>query len=411
MGKSAGHRVMPHAADHDRPSLCIVKGSGGVETFVRAHAEGLPARVTLVQGFPPQIDDRPVLSQSRSSRARRKVLRILQRRAWDWEVTSAYVQAFRHARAQAVLAEFGQAGVAALDACRRMRLPLIVHFHGADISKHAVLREFADAYRTLFQEARAIVAVSTAMEQKLISLGARADVVHCNRCGVDCVLFRSASPAGAPPVFLAVGRFVEKKGPQLTLLAFADVHRRRPQAKLRMIGSGPLLDVCRDLARGLGVASAVTFLGEQPHGAIQDEMRGARAFVQHSVVAPSGDAEGTPVAVLEAGASGLPVVATRHAGIPDVVIEGQTGLLVDEHDVAGMAEAMSRLIDDPALAAQLGEKARHHVATHFSMAHSLDRLWAIIGPCLNKPGADAYRRLSSPSLPAGVNATPRNTSP
>jgi glycosyltransferase involved in cell wall biosynthesis len=284
-----------------------------------------------------------------------------------------------------VLAEFGQSGVVVLDACRRMGLPLTVHFHGADVSKHAVLREYGQRYRTLFQHARAIVAVSGAMEQSLISLGAPPERVHRNPCGVDCASFGCASPADAAPTFVAVGRFVEKKGPHLTILAFAEVHRRHPDARLRMIGDGPLLDACRDLARGLGLVSQVTFLGPQPHAVIQEEMRRARAFVQHSLVASSGDSEGTPVAILEAGASGLPVVATRHGGIPDVVTEERTGLLVPEHDVEGMANAMRMLIENPALAARLGAAARDHVRAHFSMEHSLRRLWAIIAATFDRP--------------------------
>jgi glycosyltransferase involved in cell wall biosynthesis len=384
---------MPDSTPHSRPSLCIVKGSGAVETFIRAHADRLPARVTLIHELPPRIDERPILSQSPLSRAYRKAGRLLRGREWEWEITSAYLEAFRRTSAKAVLAEFGQSGVAVLAACRRMRLPLIVHFHGADISKHAVLSTYAGDYQVLFREARAIVAVSRTMQRKLISLGAPPENVHCNPCGVDCGLFSSASPATAPPVFLAVGRFVEKKAPQLTILAFARVHQRNSRARLRMIGNGPLLDACRDLARGLGIASAVSFLDGQPHGVIQEEMRSARAFVQHSVEAPSGDAEGTPVAVLEAGASGLPVVATRHAGIPDVVIEGKTGLLVEEHDVAGMADAMLRLIDDSPLAANLGAAARDHVNAHFSMERSIDRLWRIIAPCCE--GGEP--RLASPT--------------
>jgi len=367
-----------------RPSLCIVKGSGGVETFVRAHADGLPARVTLIHDLPPRVHNRPVLSPALPGRAWRKALRVLQRREWEWEITSAYLKVFRRARPQAVLAEFGQSGVAVLEACRRMDVPLIVHFHGADISKHEVLRTYADAYPALFREARAIVAVSRAMQQRLISLGARPEKVHCNPYGVDCRVFSSASPASAGPVFLAVGRFVEKKAPQLTILAFARVHQREPDARLLMIGDGPLLDACRDLARGLGIAPAVTFLGAQPHNVIRDEMRKVRGFVQHSIEAPSGDSEGMPVAIIEAGASGLPVVATRHAGISDAVIEGTTGFLVDEHDVPEMAEAMLRLIDQPALAARLGQAAHDHVRAHFSMERSLGRLWAIIDRCIVK---------------------------
>jgi colanic acid/amylovoran biosynthesis glycosyltransferase len=378
----------------DRHRLSIVKGSGPVEEFVRAHADGLPARVTLIHGLPPRIADRPILSRSILNRAFRKAGRLLWRREWEWEITSAYLRAFRRDRPNAVLAEFGQSGVVVLDACQRMGLPLIVHFHGADVSKHAVLHEYGERYRTLFREARAVVAVSRAMVKRLISLGAPPEKVHWSPCGVDCGGFSSASPADAAPVFLAVGRFVEKKAPHLTILAFAEVLRRHPQARLRMIGDGPLLDACRDLARRLDVAPRVTFLEAQPHPVIQEEMRRARAFVQHSVVAGSGDSEGTPVAILEAGASGLPVVATRHGGIPDVVLENGTGLLVDEHDVTGMAEAMLELIDNPTLAAELGAAARDFVGAHFSMEHSLRRLWKIIAATF---GAPAHRSSAPPS--------------
>ena len=79
-------------------------------------------------------------------------------------------------------------------------------------------------------------------------------------------------------------------------------------------------------------------------------MRHARAFLQHSVVAQDGESEGTPVSVMEAGASGMPVIATRHAGIPEVVVNEETGVLVDEHNVSAMSDAIVRLAQDPALA-------------------------------------------------------------
>src|SRR5262249_29879937 len=154
----------------------------------------------------------------------------------------------------------------------------------------------------------------------------------------------------------------EKKAPHITLTAFSQVHRRYPDAQLRMVGEGPLLEACKGLVVQLGITGAVTFLGAQPHAVVQAEMRAARCFVQHSVEAPSGDCEGTPLGILEAGASGLPVVGTRHAGIPDVVIEGETGLLVNEYDVAGMAEAMTKLLEEPLLAGRMGQAARTHIS-------------------------------------------------
>jgi glycosyltransferase involved in cell wall biosynthesis len=241
-----------------------------------------------------------------------------------------------------------------------------------------VLEEHRETYPLMFNQAAAIIAVSRSMQRKLISMGAPAERLHYNPYGIDCSMFGGARPGNAKPLFIAVGRFVEKKAPQVTLRAFSQVHRKFPITQLRMIGDGPLLEECKTLAASLGVASAVTFLGAQQHTAVQAEMRGARCFLQHSVEAASGDCEGTPLGILEAGASGLPVVATRHAGIPDVVIEGETGFLVDEHDVDGMAAHMLRLVEEPETAARMGEAARNHISTNFSQEQSLIKLWKIV---------------------------------
>jgi glycosyltransferase involved in cell wall biosynthesis len=243
----------------------------------------------------------------------------------------------------------------------------------------------------MFRQAAAIIAVSREMVRRLVAMGAAPEKVHYNSCGVDCEEFSAGDPARAEPVLLAVGRFVDKKAPHLTLAAFAEARRACPDARLRMIGDGPLLADCRQLVRDLGVEEAVVFLGSQPHHVVQEEMKRARAFVQHSIEAPSGDCEGTPVAVLEAGASGLPVIATRHGGIPDVVIEGETGLLVDEQDVSGMAAHMTTLLKDPSLAGRQGQAGRRRIQELFSMDRSLGRLWAIIDTCIRDHRSGASR--------------------
>jgi len=113
-------------------------------------------------------------------------------------------------------------------------------------------------------------------------------------------------------------------------------------------------------------------------------MRRAAVFVQHSVIAPSGDREGTPVAILEAGAAAVPVVATRHEGIADVVIDGATGLLVEEGDVNGMAAAVADLLSDQERARQLGQAARRRIEEKYSMQASIDRLWTILERALER---------------------------
>jgi glycosyltransferase involved in cell wall biosynthesis len=263
---------------------------------------------------------------------------------------------------------------------------LIVHFHGYDASVNSVLAEHKETYPRMFKIASAIIAVSRAMQRKLIALGAPEEKVHYNPYGVDCAQFSGADPEAAPPVFLAVGRFTEKKAPQITVSAFAGILESCPEARLRMIGAGLLLEKCQKLATDLGIEDAIEFLGAQPHSVIMREMQQARCLVQHSVVSPTGDSEGTPVTILEAGATGLPVVSTRHAGIPDVVIEGETGFLVDEHDDASMAEQMVRLAREPELAGMMGRAARTHVQKNFSKQQWIGSLWSIIESCINQSG-------------------------
>jgi glycosyltransferase involved in cell wall biosynthesis len=366
------------AHDRARARLCVVTPypPAPSETFITSHLTDLPASVLLVQGWRPSVDNRAVLSLP--ERLIYKAWRTVSRGGLDREWTAAYRSAFRRHRADAVLAEYGPTGVKVMAACRQLNLPLIVHFHGFDASVRMVLDEYGNQYGEMFEQAARIIAVSQAMRRKLVALGAPPEKVEYTPYGVDVREFDGASPSSAPPLFLAVGRFVEKKAPHVTLEAFAGVHRIVPDARLRMVGDGPMLDQCRALARRLGVEQAVAFLGQQPPSIVCRELRHARCFVQHSVEATTGDCEGTPVAIIEAGATGLPVVSTHHGGIPDVVIDGETGFVVEEWDTAAMARRMLELAESPDLAAEMGRRARARMLQHFSKDDSLARLWSTI---------------------------------
>lgn len=354
--------------------LCIIK-HGQVklsETFIRLQVAHLPMTTFLVEGRTPSDVLSPFGGQSAFSRLGGRLAKRFY--PTEEQLTRAYREVLRRTRADAVLAQYAPTAVRVLDACLAERLPLVVHFHGYDASRREVLEKYRDRYTRLLEHAAGIVVVSRQMEQRVIEMGANPKKIYYSPCGVDCTLFEASSPDLAPPTFVSVGRFVEKKAPHLTLLAFARVFEEHPQARLRMIGDGHLLDVCRDLARALGIADAVAFLGAQPHEVVREEMSNARAFVQHSVEAFDGDTEGTPVAVLEASASGLPVVATRHAGIADVVVEEETGLLADEHDFCAMATHMRQMVEDPNKAACLGRSGRQHVLMQYSLQRSMERL-------------------------------------
>jgi colanic acid/amylovoran biosynthesis glycosyltransferase len=364
--------------------IAIVEPNLGTvsETFIRAHAKHLPGEVTLLQSLLPRIHGRPVLDGSLGTMWHLGLCMargIRPRGDWaKWASTCAFLKAFRRLRPDVVLAEYGPTAVALREVCQRLRIPLVAHFHGYDAAYRPLLDEMQTAYPQMFAAAAAIVAVSVPMQEALIRLGAPEHKIHYNPYGVECDRFDGADPARAAPTFLAVGRLVAKKAPHLTLLAFEQVHRQCPDAKLRVIGAGGLLSVCQDLTRILGLQSAVTFLGPQPQDVVRRELQQSRAFVQHSVTTPDGDAEGLPVAVLEAGASGLPVIATRHAGIPAAVLDGQTGFLVEEGDFQQMAQHMAAVYRDTALAARMGQAGQAHVRANFSMPDRIARLAAIL---------------------------------
>jgi glycosyltransferase involved in cell wall biosynthesis len=124
----------------------------------------------------------------------------------------------------------------------------------------------------------------------------------------------------------------------------------------------------------LGLEDNIIFRGVLSPAEVMNLFSESLALVQHSVISYNGDEEGTPVAILEASAAGIPVIATRHAGIPDVVVHGETGFLVDELDIDGMAFYMAKLVEDPELTISLGSKGRSRIRNNFTMRKHLDAL-------------------------------------
>ena len=357
------------------------------ETFLEDHVNLITRNLTLLYGFPfPRFlkGGRSVLSNSLERRIRDAVGTPYAASKELWRAYSAELARFlRTSGARSVLIETGTMGAFVHAACEREKLPYVVHFHGVDAYGRELLAESRSHYHAFFKRAASLVVVSRAMRTQLIGLGAPAGSVVLAPYGVEVDLRQLADPAHAGPFFVAVGRFVEKKAPHLTLQAFAAVQRQQPEARLVMIGDGPLLAFCRQWAEDNGIAGAVTFAGAQSREEVSRHMASSRVFVQHSLTASNGDSEGLPLAVLEAGAHGLPVVSTRHAGIPDAVRNGVDGLLVAERDVAAMAAAMLRLAQDPGLSARLGAAFRERVAARYSRGHSIRRLRRILQAAAN----------------------------
>jgi colanic acid/amylovoran biosynthesis glycosyltransferase len=354
------------------------------ETFLRAQIERLSATVNYLDRFPVNAAAACAWTQLRYNNTRMlgdKAKASLHRYLVNPAKKIYLRNFFKTNRINAVLAEYGITGVGVMGTCEQLNLPLIVHFHGSDAYTYKVLDRYGKMYKKMFAYAEAIVAVSKHMVDQLVGLGAPAEKVFYNPYGVDLSKFKPTSLTSEPRV-LAVGRFVEKKAPYLTILAFKQLLERLPDAKLVMVGDGILRDVCRNILKSLHIEHAVALKGAVNHDQVAQLMQESRVFVQHSLVPKSGNSEGTPVGILEAGATGLPVVSTAHAGIMDAVVHGKTGFLVSEGDIDGMSEYLYQLLTNRDLAVEMGKQAREHISANFNMDDSIKRLRAIIDKCL-----------------------------
>lgn len=272
-----------------------------------------------------------------------------------------------------VHAHFAVDAVFALPLALHYRVPLIVTLHGFDVttrlgewlrSGKPALMLAALRRRRLQRRATRFLAVSDAIRAIAVARGFPAERTDVAYLGINLSRFM---PSPTPPsrLIVHVGRLVEKKGTHDLLSAFAIVAKRWPDARLTIAGDGPLLASLRDHAARLGIDAAVTFAGARTHAEVLELMRAAQVIAVPSVTAASGDREGLPTVILEAAALARAVVATRHSGIPESVVDGETGLLVDERDPAALALALIETLADPARARAMGEAARRLVEERF----------------------------------------------
>lgn len=235
-----------------------------------------------------------------------------------------------------ILSEFGTHAVTLAPLANALSIPIFTYFRGFDATSEVRHWRGQRAYCKLMPRLDGVFAVSQFLLDHLAKRGISHPNSHVIPSGVNV---RALQPGEKQPgKCLAVGRFVEKKAPQITIRSFAEAARETPDAHLTMIGDGPLLARCKALAADLGVENQVRFTGAQPHAAVLEELATTQFFLQHSITAKNENTEGLPTAIQEAMAAGCIVVSTRHAGIPEAVAEGETGWLVDEWDERGFTD-------------------------------------------------------------------------
>lgn len=343
------------------------------ETFIQAHKK-LPFNIKFYYGgfLPTHLENGGSLMRfSIKERVEKKITKQFTLQEY------ALLYSLKREKVDCILAEYGPTASHTLEIAKFLKIPLIVHFHGYDASVKAVVESYKSGYKNVFEYASFIISVSHKMSEALINMGCPKEKIVLSVCGPN-PQFEENNPGYDLLQFVSVGRFIEKKAPYLTILAFKKVAAQEPSAKLKIIGEGDLMNVCRDMVIGLNLSNNVEFLGVQTADQIKKIFEESIAFVQHSIVAANGDSEGTPVAILEAQAAALPVIATYHAGIPDVVIHNETGLLCNEKDVEEMANNMLKLLRDKRKAKIMGIAGRERIKENFTQAQHLNSIEQLI---------------------------------
>jgi colanic acid/amylovoran biosynthesis glycosyltransferase len=343
------------------------------ETFILAQMQAmrnLSARLIGLEGVPsglPLPSEPLLLCRSRGGAAalRAKIYRKLG------------IAPLFHARARreepALLhAHFASGGLTAISLAKSLGVPLLVTLHGSDVT---VNWASARSMRRLGQEAALFLCVSHFIRDRAIAAGLPEKKLRVHYIGVDLQQFQAPLGDAKGAGVLFVGRLVEKKGCVYLLRAMASVQQTYPDCLFTIIGDGPLRASLESDARELGVSCR--FLGAQPPAIVREHLQGTRIFCAPSVTAENGDSEGLGIVFAEAQAMGIPVVSSLHGGIPEVVANGKTGLLVSERDPQALAAAIASLLGDASLWEQFRHNARAHIEHTFDLAKQTAELETI----------------------------------
>lgn len=347
------------------------------ETFVRGHPLALKRYRTLLAGLedkgniPPELLQATFLPRNSWERMRGRFGTL------DWLAARLETHG-----PKLVHAHFGPDGLSALDLAQHLNVPLVTTLHGYDVSRtrRALLlsgrlswARYALGRRRLMRDGDLFLAVSGAVRRMAIQRGFPADRTITHYLGVDLAAFVPGD-ADDGETILHVGRLVEKKGTSVLIEAFARMRAARPQARLVIIGDGPRRRSLERLAAKVGVGEAVRFLGSRQQAVVAEWMRRAALLAVPSVTAGDGDAEGLPTVVMEAAASGLPVIGSDHSGIPEAIDHGRTGFIVAEGQSEPLAHRLGELLASRELRRSMGRAGRSLAEARFDRVKQFARM-------------------------------------
>jgi colanic acid/amylovoran biosynthesis glycosyltransferase len=272
---------------------------------------------------------------------------------------------------------FGHTGLHLLPLLKACPVPTVVSFHGADAGVRMELPRYREAMAEMLGVVDRIFVRSAALGRDVELLGADPLRVRVQKTAIPTARWRWVErevPEGGEWRLLQACRLLPKKGIGTTLRAFAEVRKSYPKAGLHLAGDGAMRVELEGLARELGVERAVEFHGFLGEDELRELAGSCHLFLHPSEVGPDGSREGVPNSMLEAMATGLPVVATRHGGIGEVVVEGESGLLVGERDHMAMAAAIGELLGRPRKLRRMGRMARRVVKDQHAVEGTTERL-------------------------------------
>lgn len=284
---------------------------------------------------------------------------------------------------------FGMGGVRMLPVKKKTKIPLITTFYGYDMSDQRLLEIWSPAYQELFKEGDLFLVEGNNMKKEVVNLGCPPEKIKIQHLGIEVNRFRfrerSLDSKDEDIVILMCSSFIEKKGISYGIQAFSQIHRKYKNIHLRIIGDGELREEIENQIKELGLTEKITLLGYQPHSKVIEEAENAHIFMHPSAIASNGDSEGgAPTVLLDMQALGLPIVSTLHADIPEVVVNGKSGLLVPERDANALAEKLDYLIRSPEIWPEMGKAGREHVERNYNICHEVRKLEEIYDGLLGK---------------------------
>lgn len=307
-----------------------------------------------------------------------------QLRDMPWQISdrelSALLSALSRIDACVLHIYFGQIAVHLLPLIRTWKKPSIVSFHGADVTVEMNKPAYRQATREMLAAVKLVLVRSESLRRALTELGCDETKIALQRTGIPLEEFpfreRSFPSRGRGSEWRLVqaGRLIEKKGLPVTLNAFAVFLDRYPNATLTIAGEGPLLDELQKLTRELNIEERVSFTGFVSQEQLREIYYRSHIFLHPSQIGGDGNQEGVPNSMLEAMASGLPVFATEHGGIPEAIENAVSGVLVPEHDHEALSQALLSASQDSIFLSRIARSAAEVVRKNFDLRTQARRL-------------------------------------